>query len=397
MDLSKKSCDSVKVRFQDGNVKKVSRKLIYDASYLNGNMVIVGKPATGKTEYVCRCLNNGYYKGVKEIYYVAPSETVSEKRAQELERIFSNYDLHIYSGGNKEELENSLDEIKKICKAEIDDRATGSSRQSKGGELPKITKLMILDDMGMIADTSRQYTNFMTRARKMNFATVTIFHDIGANTGIWSMINSVSNRFVLFSVGNPSSIANFLSKFCLDRQKLDGYRYGTKKNNWLFSAYKREVQHVGEHLLIDVDAADKRLNCGSPFGQVRSLTGGIYNNETDTYDYQIEYIHRNAGKGEHSSFTSERVSIAEDIGEKENRRLLYVVKENIRLTESGQCYRSKKIENFKEQKTALEISQILDHEDNSYKRKRTFSDSSTNSSDENQFGGVAVPKYLRKR
>ena len=55
----------VNVRFvSSGEVKTVHKTLLYDASLTFGNTIIVGKPETGKTAYVCRALKNGFFPGV---------------------------------------------------------------------------------------------------------------------------------------------------------------------------------------------------------------------------------------------------------------------------------------------------------------------------------------------
>ena len=91
---------SVNVKFLNGETKDTDRELLYDASLITGNTIIVGKPETGKTAYVCRCLNNGFFPGLKEVYYIAPSETLTNGRIDELYKIFEGYKLFIYYADN---------------------------------------------------------------------------------------------------------------------------------------------------------------------------------------------------------------------------------------------------------------------------------------------------------
>ena len=74
---------SVNVKFSNGEIQKVDKISLYDASLLDGSTVIIGKPGTGKTHYICTCLKQGFLPGIEEIYYVGPSSTLTIKRENE--------------------------------------------------------------------------------------------------------------------------------------------------------------------------------------------------------------------------------------------------------------------------------------------------------------------------
>ena len=55
------------MKFVNGETKNTDRELLSDGSLITGNTIIVGKPETGKTAYVCRYLNAVFFPGVNEV------------------------------------------------------------------------------------------------------------------------------------------------------------------------------------------------------------------------------------------------------------------------------------------------------------------------------------------
>jgi len=88
--------NKIDIQLVNGVVKKVDKNLIYNASFNQGNTVIVGKPNTGKTAYVTTLIQKGF-PGIKEMYYVAPHDTLSEDRIDKIRQQFTlNYDHKLY-------------------------------------------------------------------------------------------------------------------------------------------------------------------------------------------------------------------------------------------------------------------------------------------------------------
>ena len=265
-------------------------------------------------------------------------------------------------------------------------------------ENPSINRLLLLDDMTTIADKSQKFVNFLTRSRKLGFSVVIIFHDISSNKGVWPVINSVANRFIFFNVGNPSNICNFMFKFSAhDKYSQDGVRYSSKNQNWLFNTYKSEVKYVGDHLMIDTNVGNKELNDGSVLAFVRTKTSGILQNKDGkgVYSYK-QYIHKNNGKGSHSSFISERVTVLDKNFkniELSGNKVIYCITESLTVTDSGQTARSRTfLNNFTHQvsykRTAEEIDNI------SLGNKKELD--TKNNKKIKQEGGI-LPIYLRNR
>ena len=368
------------VRERDNKVLNIDKSFLYNGALSNGNTIIIGRQQTGKTAYVERCVLNGLFPGVEEIYWVSPG--LNPKRRRQLQKTFKNFQIYFYNSDNTEQLEYNISQITSVAtiamnqgkeNSDSDNESDAStdyesedeqdsvvntrlkndkgtktmSSDFNGGEEIPITRLLVFDDQSNIADHSTKFANFMTRSRKFGFCTVSIFHDISTTKGVWGSINSNAHRFILFQTGTTGNILKFLSEFQLfDRHVSDGIRYSSKKNNWLTYLYSSQVNSVGNHILIDTYTGNNSaLNSGSMIGYVRTVTGGKRDNKSGRYRYDRQYIHQNAGKGNHLTFKSERVTSKDQdfLRQNSDNLALFCVNEKIGITESGQSLRTRKI------------------------------------------------------
>ena len=70
------------------------------------------------------------------------------------------------------------------------------------GELPVVTRLIILDDVSGLADKSEEFSNFLTVTRKYGFSCLYVFHTMYPGRQSWKMIMSQTHIFNFF----PGSI-----------------------------------------------------------------------------------------------------------------------------------------------------------------------------------------------
>ena len=57
-----------------------------------------------------------------------------------------------------------------------------------------LTKLIVMDDVSVLADKSDNFANFLTVSRKFNFTCVYVFHTIYPTRRNWQMILSQNNN-----------------------------------------------------------------------------------------------------------------------------------------------------------------------------------------------------------
>ena len=418
---------SVKVKFENGKVDYVRRNLLYNGSLSDGNTVIVGKPNSGKTQYVCKCLMNGMFGDVEELFYIAPSETLTNDRKKKMYDMFENnekksFKLNIDTASNKTDLDSTLDKIKVYLNTKIDevnnetdDVHDENINVESEGENPKITRLLLLDDMSTIADKSQSFANFYTRARKLGLSIVTIFHDINTSTGYWPVLNSCTNRFIFFQVGCIRNIATLLSKLHTDKLHTDGVRFNSRNNNWLIRAYNNEVRDVGDHLMIDTSTSDRYFNDSSNVGHVRINTSGLYDYKTNTYDFSKQYVLINKGKGNYMSYKSNRVKILNNDTDdstlsrldlinknKYSNSIIYCITESL-LDNGERSYKSSSLISFTDRYNKKRTTEDIDN--NSFlqipSKVKKLENSTLNSSEEeteedDQEGGN-IPLYLQRK
>ena len=90
-----------------------------------------------------------------------------------------------------------------------------SASENDLGELTRIDKLIIMDDVSGLADKSDDFLNFLTVSRKYGFSCVYVFHTIYPGRQSWEMIMAQTHIFNFFSWLNSQwkNIKNFGS-FC---------------------------------------------------------------------------------------------------------------------------------------------------------------------------------------
>ena len=97
-----------------------------------------------------------------------------------------------------------------------------------------LTKLIVMDDVSVLADKSDNFANFLTVSRKFNFTCVYVFHTIYPTRSNWQMILSQTKIFNIFpSSLQTSSVIKILSFYC-NRYT---YEYIPHSDLWLNRLY----------------------------------------------------------------------------------------------------------------------------------------------------------------
>ena len=102
------------------------------------------------------------------------------------------------------------------------------------GEDNVLTKLIVMDDVSVLADKSDNSANFLTVSRKFNFTCVYVFHTIYPTRSNWQMILSQTKIFNIFPGSlQTSSVIKILSFYC-NRYT---YEYIPHSDHWLNRLY----------------------------------------------------------------------------------------------------------------------------------------------------------------
>ena len=158
-------------------------KDIYNGQF-NGNILVVGRTGCGKTTFLENLAINKFFGDIIKTEWVSGIEIDSARKA-EIQSCFSN-EMKVHVATEKDDLDGLL-EIFKSNVLEIDDNVNLSN---SFGELKKMNRLIVLDDVSGVADSSKKFANFLTVSRKYGYNVVYVFHVIMPSNQIWQKILS---------------------------------------------------------------------------------------------------------------------------------------------------------------------------------------------------------------
>ena len=84
------------------------------------------------------------------------------------------------------------------------------------GENKKLDRLIIMDHVSGVADTSKKFANFLTVSRKFGYNCVYVFHVIVPASQIWQKIISQTNIFNILAASVPhNTVAKIIQSNCI--------------------------------------------------------------------------------------------------------------------------------------------------------------------------------------
>ena len=222
-------------------------KDIYNGQF-NGNILVVGRTACGKTTFLEKPAINKFFGDIIKTDWVSGIEIDSAREA-EIQSCFSN-ETKVHVATEKDDLDGRL-EIFKSNVLEIDDNVNLSN---SFGELKKMNRLIVLDDVSGVADSSKKFANFLTVSRKYGYNVVYVFHVIMQSNQIWQKILSQTNIFNIFPASVPLS-SKILQSNCVSRTK----KYIPVRQLWLTRLFIELVNSNKKHCLT-IDCSFVNIN-----------------------------------------------------------------------------------------------------------------------------------------
>ena len=102
------------------------------------------------------------------------------------------------------------------------DTNSANSINSVYGENIKRNRLIVMDNVSGLADTSQKFGSFLTVARKFKYHCVYMFHTIHPEKSVWKLILSQTNIINIFPASVPlTSVKKLLEGNCV--RKTTGY------------------------------------------------------------------------------------------------------------------------------------------------------------------------------
>ena len=161
----------------------------YDGMF-EGNLLIVGRTGCGKTTFIQKLARNKMFgNDIVNVFWVSKI-FLSPEREEAIRDCFVDQNVKFAYPNNIEDFNYLIDNF-------MSERS--SSSENDLGELTRLDKLIIMDDVSELADKSYDFSNFLTVSRKYGFSCVYVFHTIYPGRQSWEMIMAQTHIFNFFS------------------------------------------------------------------------------------------------------------------------------------------------------------------------------------------------------
>ena len=118
------------------------------------------------------------------------------------------------------------------------------------GEKISMDRLIVMEDVSGIADTSKKFAEFLTVCRKYRYHCAYVFHIITPETQIWKKILSQINTFNIF----PSSVQyNTVVKIFQSNCRQATKKYFLALLMWLNRVFTELANNTDKHYCLTID------------------------------------------------------------------------------------------------------------------------------------------------
>ena len=288
---------------------------IYNAQF-NGNILVIGRTGCGKTTFLEKLAINKFFGDIIKTEWVSGIE-IDTSREAEIQSCFSN-ETKVHVATEKNEVDALLENFKSNA---LETEGDNVNLSNSFGEIRKMDRLIVLDDVSGVADLSKKFANFLTVSRKYGYNVVYVFHVIIPSNQIWQKILSQTNIFNIFPASVPfNSVTKILQANCVSR----GKTYIPVRLLWLTRLFT-ELANSHEKHCLTIDCS--YLNKNGP-GQFRT--------QAENPEKQVCYFAKANDDKFFNTFLSNRIKTAEY----ENK--IYFKIERIRSADGSQTFSVKK-------------------------------------------------------
>ena len=129
---------------------------IYNSQFY-GNALVVGRTACGKTTFIEKLGLNNFFGDIIKTEWISGID-IDKQREAEIQSYFSN-ETEVHIAKEQDELESLIETFKLGSREESDGN---DNVNNSFGENKKLDRLIIMDDVSGVADTSKKFANFVT-------------------------------------------------------------------------------------------------------------------------------------------------------------------------------------------------------------------------------------------
>ena len=158
---------------------------------------------------------SNFFGGIIKTEWITGIE-IDEQREAKIQSYFSN-ETEVHVAKEQDELDSLTETFKLRSREESSDN---DNVNNSFGENKKLDRLIIMDDVSGVADTSKKIANFLTVSKKFGYNCVYVFHVIVPASQIWQKIISQTNMFNIFPASVPhNTIAKIIQSNCILQSK----------------------------------------------------------------------------------------------------------------------------------------------------------------------------------
>ena len=161
---------------------------IYDAQF-RGNVLIVGK-TDRKTHFVQKLGLHNFFGKIVKVEWVS-SVQLSKSREAEIQSCF-NSRVEFHHAQDVEDLKELIEKFKFRTENLVENDSVNISVY---GENKVMNRLIVMDDLSGLADSCKEFADFLTITRKYRYHCVYVFHIIMPDKEVWKKIISQMNIF----------------------------------------------------------------------------------------------------------------------------------------------------------------------------------------------------------
>ena len=227
---------------------------------------MVGKTACGKTGFVQRLGVNKFFGDIIKAEWVSYIK-LDKKREAEIQSCF-DCQLDFYYPRNKEHFGNLLEYFKTKSSSSDENLDENDAHPdqiddvdvnySKGyDEKSKRNRLIVMDDVSGLADSSAKFASFLTVARKFKYHCLYIIHTIHPEKSIWKTILSETNLLNIFPASVPTgTVKKILGANCIRRTT----KYIPVNSLWITKLFIQLANNESENTCLTIDCTGFNSN-----------------------------------------------------------------------------------------------------------------------------------------
>ena len=280
------------------------------------NVLVVERTGCGKTTYLEKLGLNNFFGDIIKTEQISGID-IDKTRETEIQSYFSN-ETEVHVGEKQDELDPLTATFKLQSR---EDTINNNNVNNSFGEIKKLDRSTIMDDVSGVADVSKKFVNFLTVSRTFGYNCVYVFHVIIPTSQIWQKIISQRNILNIFPASVPH---NTVAKIIQDNCILQSKKYVPVRSLWLNRVFT-DLANSHEKLCLTIDC-----------GYINKNGPGKYRSSADNPQKQVCYFNKPNDDVFYNTFISERIK-----GEKYNEGIYFKI-EKVRSKTAKENFDAKK-------------------------------------------------------